>query len=161
MSVLLNYDPSKFIKSLVLELKDLYDQADVNPIIAKLQSMGYNLCDIQKNGYGMIGVFRHECFNKEFHIPYYEIDEDISVQINNMFEEYCIYRLEILNSEIQNAEKYRLMNFNIDFEVIDWNKIYNSREYISLFLEVTTELLYSRLNDYLTKDQRLELPSFS
>ena len=155
MSELLNFDPLQFLKSLILELKRLYDQSDINPIIIKLQSMGYNLYNIRKKGYGMIGVFKNANFDKEVQVPYYKISEDISIQLNNIFEEYCKYKLETLNFEIQDDDFDKLLNFDMDAEGLDWNEIYNSRDYISLFLEVTTELLYSRLNDYLKKDQRL------
>ena len=54
LNELLNQDPIGLVKSVVLRLKELYDQNDVNPFVAKLQSMGYILYNIRTNGYGII-----------------------------------------------------------------------------------------------------------
>ena len=112
MSEILNYDLVEFVKTLVLQLKDLYDQNDIDPIMVDLQSMGYKLYNIRKNGYGMIGNFRNGNFTKEIHIPYCEIDDDLLDQIYNMLDEYNTYRLETLNSEIQ-VNDHKFLNLNL------------------------------------------------
>lgn len=161
LSELLNHDPIGLVKSIVLQLKELYDQNDIDPIVVKLQSKGYTLYNIRKNGYGIIGDFRNGSFIKEIHIPFYKIDEDLIDQLYNMLEEYSTYRLEALNSEIQVNNHHKLMNFDIDFDDTDWIEIYNTPEYVSLFLDVTIELLFSKLNEYLKKYNRLDIPSLN
>lgn len=160
-SELFNQDPIGLVKSIVLQLKELYDQNDINPIVVKLQSIGYILYNIRSNGYGIIGDFRNGNFIKEIHIPFYKIDEDLLDQLYNMFEEYSTYRLEGLNSEIQVNDHHKSMNFDIDSDDIDWIEIYNTPEYVSLFLDITIELLFSRLDEYLKKYNRLDVPSLN
>ena len=157
LSELLNHDPIGLVKTIVLQLKELYDQNDIDPLVVKLQSTGYVLYNISINGYGIIGDFRNGAFIKEFHIPYYKIDDDLLDQLYNMLEEYSTYRLEALNSEIQTNDHHKLMNF----DDIDWIEIYNTPEYVSLFLDVTKELLFSRLDEYLKKYDRLDVPSLN
>ena len=157
LSELLNHEPISLVKNLVLQLKGLFDMSAINPIVVKLQSMGYILYNIRTNGYGIIGNFRNGIFIKEIHIPFYKIDEDLLDQLYNMLEEYITYRLEALNSKIQVNDHHKLMNF----DDIDWIEIYNTPEYVSLFLDVTIELLFSRLNEYLKKYNRLDVPSLN
>ena len=154
LSELLNHDPFELVKSIFFQLEEIYGQNDINPIVFKLKSMGYILFNIRTNGYGIIGDFRNKNFIKEIQIPYYKIDEDLLEQLYNMVEEYRTYRLE---SEIHVIDQQKLKNF--DFDDINWSEIYNTPEYVSLFLDVTIELLFSRLNEYLKKDHRLDEPS--
>lgn len=154
LSELLNPDPISLVKKIVLQLKELYNQNDINPTVIRLQSMGYNLYNIRRNGYGIIGEFRNGNFIKEIHISYYKIDDDILDQLYNMLEEYSIYRLEALNSEIQVNDHHELVNSDIDFDDINWIEIYNTPEYAGLFLNVANELLFSRLNEDLKKCNR-------
>ena len=158
-SELVNQDPFRLVKSIVFQLKELNDQNDINLIVFKLQSMGYILSNIRTNGYGIIGDFRNKNFNKEIQIPYYKVDEDILVQLYNIVEEYRTYRSESEISKIQVIDQQKLKNF--DFDNIDWSEIYKTPDYVSLFLDVTIELLFSRLNEYLKKAHRLDEPSLN
>lgn len=156
LSELLNHDPVELVNSIIFQLKEIYDQNDINPIVAKLKSMGYILYNIRTNGYGIIGEFRNKNFIKEIQIPYYKIDEDLLDQFDNMVEEYIDYRLEAFSSEIQEETHHKLPDFDLDD--VDWMEIYNTPEYGKLFLDVTIELLFSRLNDYLKRNHRLDEP---
>lgn len=152
MSELLNHDPFELVKSIIFQLEELSSQNDINPIVAKLKSMGYILYNIRTNGYGIIGGFRNKDFIKEIQIPYYKIEEDLLDQVDNMLEEYITYRLEAFSSEFQEEAHHNL----IDFDDVDWTEIYNTPEYGRLFLDITIELLFSELNEYLKRYHRLD-----
>lgn len=152
LSELLNHDPFELVKSIIFQLEEIRGQNDIDPIVAKLKSIGYILYNIRTNGYGIIGVFRNKNFVKEIQIPYYKIAEDLLDQIDNMLEEYIHYRLEAFPSEIH----HKLPDF--DLEDVDWMEIYNTPEYGKLFFDITIELLFSRLNDYLKRNHRLAEP---
>jgi len=156
LSELLKHDPFELVKSIIFQLKEIFDQNDINPIVAKLKSMGYILYNIRTNGYGIIGDFRNKNFIKEIQIPYYKIDEDLLEQIDNMLEEYIVFRFEAFSSEIQEKAHRKLMKF--DFDDVDWIEIYNTPEYGRILLDVAIELLFSRLNEYLKRFHRLDAP---
>ena len=147
MIELLNQDPISLVKELVLQLEELHNQSDINITVFRLQSMGYLLQNIRRSGFGIIGEFRNGNFVEEIHVPYYKIDEDIIDQLYNMIEEYNSYRLETPDAEIQ-------INKNYELESINWLEIYNTPEYIRLFLETATELLFSKLEGYLRKHKK-------
>ena len=156
LSELLNHDPFELVKSIIIQLEEIRSQNDIDPIVAKLKSIGYILYNIRTNGYGIIGVFRNKNFVKEIQIPYYLIDEDLLEQVFVMLEEYMAYRLEAFPSEIQEEIHSKLTN--LDIEDVDWMVLYNTPEYGKVLLDVTIELLFSRLDDYLKSSHRLDEP---
>lgn len=132
------------IKNLLIRLKQLYDQDDINPKVFKLQSLGVILYSIELNGYSVIGTTRNNNFIKKIHIPYYKIDEDILNQIDSLLDEYKTFVSK------KDSQLYSKINkLDLDSEGIDWNKIYNTKVYAKIFLLTSIDLLYQELENQL------------